>query len=313
MIAFGALASGILTPLNNLVSTGMQLQMLEVFLARIADVMDTPLEQPPNAAVRGAELMGKIEFEDVHFKYPGQTSCVISGCSFQIESGTRVAIVGKSGSGKSTLARLIAGLYQPTEGRVLLDAVDAMTLDRNAVRQQLGIVTQDAPLFTGTIRHNIAIADPEMRLDEVKHAAEIAGIHEEIQAMPLGYETLLLDRGLSLSGGQRQRVAVARAVARRPRILILDEATSHLDSLTELHVNTNLSRLGCTRVVIAHRIVTVKDADLILVLENGSIVEQGTHDELLRLGGRYSAMVSAQPDVAVPAAQRGFPASLLRR
>jgi ABC-type bacteriocin/lantibiotic exporter with double-glycine peptidase domain len=205
-----------------------------------------------------------------------------------------VALVGRTGSGKSTLARLLAGLYEPSTGRILFDGRDLKTLDRRSVRGQLGIVTQDTQLFGGSIRRNIALSDPDIGLDRVVEAARLACIHDEILRLPMGYETPLTDRGLSLSGGQRQRLAIARALARRPRIVVLDEATSHLDAVTEERVNQNLDALRCTRIVIAHRLSTIRDADLILVVEAGRIVEQGTHDGLLRAGGRYAELLGAQ-------------------
>jgi ABC-type bacteriocin/lantibiotic exporter with double-glycine peptidase domain len=164
----------------------------------------------------------------------------------------RIALVGRTGSGKSTLARLMAGLYEPCSGRILFDDHDLKTLDRRSVRSQLGAVTQDTQLFGGSIRSNICLSDPQMGLEQVVHAAQVACIHEDILRMGMGYETVLTDRGLSLSGGQRQRLALARAVAGNPKILILDEATSHLDVVTEQQLIQNLASLCCTQIVIAH-------------------------------------------------------------
>jgi ABC-type bacteriocin/lantibiotic exporter with double-glycine peptidase domain len=194
----------------------------------------------------------------------------------------------------------MAGLYEPSSGRILFDGRDLKTLDLRSVRSQLGIVTQDTQLFGGTVRQNIALADPQMGLDRVIQAAKLACIHEEIVAMPMGYETVLADRGLSLSGGQRQRLALARALACQPGVLVLDEATSHLDAVTEKLVNENLARLSCTRIVIAHRLSTIRDADLILVLENGKVVDRGTHEQLLIVGSKYIELLGAQRDQDVP-------------
>lgn len=221
---------------------------------------------------------------------------MVEQVSVAVEAGARVALVGRTGSGKSSLARLMAGLYDPTSGRILFDGADLKTLDRRSVRSRLGIVTQDTQLFGGSIRRNISLSDPQMGLDRVVQAARLAGIHDEILAMPMGYETPLADRGLSLSGGQRQRLAIARALASNPRILILDEATSHLDAVTEATVNDNLRSLRCTRIVIAHRLSTIRDADLILVLDSGRVMESGNHSQLLAKGGYYARLLGSQRD-----------------
>jgi ATP-binding cassette subfamily B protein len=213
-----------------------------------------------------------------------------------------VGIVGRSGSGKSTLACLLLGLYPPTSGRILFDGRDLVELDLRSLRGQIGIVTQRPYLFGGTIRQNIALSDPEMPFEMVVDAARLACIHDEIVAMPMGYDTPLIDGGVSLSGGQQQRIALARALAHRPTILLLDEATSDLDSVNERMAQHNISALGCTRIVIAHRLSTIVDADLILVMEDGRIAQRGTHAELLALPGPYREQVVAQlgamsPDV----------------
>jgi len=205
--------------------------------------------------------------------------------------GDRVAITGPSGSGKSTIARLIAGLYEPESGAVLLDGVDLRSLDKDRIRSQLGIVTQDVQLFTGTIRSNIALTDPDLDFDDIVFAATVACIHDDITRMPLGYDTPIADRGLSLSGGQRQRLAIARAIARRPRILILDEATSHLDTLTQDRLKRNLAALACTQIIIAHRMSTIRDADQIVVIDRGRIVATGTHEALVEEAGTYAKLV----------------------
>jgi ATP-binding cassette, subfamily B, bacterial len=296
MVAFSALAASFFTPLTNLITAGVQFQMLESYLERINDVINTAPEQEPGTVALAARLNGAISLEQVSFRYAKSDPLTLEDVSIAVVPGSRVALAGRTGSGKSTLARLMAGLYEPSSGRILFDGRDLRTLDLRSVRNQLGIVTQDTQLFGGTVRQNIALADPQMGLDRVIQAAKLACIHDEIAAMPMGYETILADRGLSLSGGQRQRLALARALACQPAILVLDEATSHLDAVTEKSVNENLARLSCTRIVIAHRLSTIRDADQILVIELGKIVGQGTHDELLRTSSKYAELLGAQRD-----------------
>jgi len=299
MMAFSALAGGFLGPVNNLVAAVLQLQLLEVYLDRLNDVLQTVPEHATSGVTPSGALTGAVALETVSFRYDSGGPFVIDDVSLAIQPRSRVALVGRTGSGKSTLARLIAGLYEPTTGRILFDSRDLRHLDRHSVRAQLGIVTQETQLFGGSIRRNIALSDPGMGLDRVVRAAKLACIHDEIIAMPFGYETTLADRGLSLSGGQRQRLAIARAVAGDPRILILDEAMSHLDAMTEERVTRNLLSLSITNIVVAHRLSTIRDADLILVLEAGRIIERGTHDELLTTGMTYARLLGRQNDGAI--------------
>jgi ABC-type bacteriocin/lantibiotic exporter with double-glycine peptidase domain len=211
-----------------------------------------------------------------------------------VAPGEKIAVVGRSGAGKSTLARLLVGLYAPESGRILYDGIDLQGLDLRSVRAQVGVVTQDARIFGTTVRANIALVDPGAPLDDVVAAARLAAIHDDIEALPLGYDTLLGDGGSTLSGGQRQRLALARALLRRPAILLLDEATADLDNVTERIVADNLARLRCTRIVIAHRLSTVIDADRIVVLESGAVAETGSHAALLNGNGIYAELVRAQ-------------------
>jgi ATP-binding cassette, subfamily B, bacterial len=296
MLALNTFAVGVFTPLSNLASTWIQVQLLGGYIERINDIRDTPLEQDRAKVRLAGELHGRIEVEDVSFRYGPLDPLVVKDVSLKIEPGQFVAIVGRSGSGKSSLANLLLGLYSPSDGRILYDRVNLSELDLRSVRQKLGIVTQRTHLFNSTIRANLALADPDLPLDAIVEAAKCARIHDEIEQMPMKYETLLLDGGSSLSGGQRQRIALARALVRKPAVMLLDEATSALDAITEHEVQEELGKLQCTRIVIAHRLSTIRHADCILVMDGGRLVEQGTHAELLARNGLYAQLVSTQLD-----------------
>jgi len=296
MLGLTALAAALLTPLSNLVSTGNQLQLLGSYVERIDDVFDTPPERDPSKPGATVTLKGGIELDRVSFRYSPMGPLVVRDVSVRIEPGQFVAVVGRSGAGKSTLANLLLGLYLPSSGRVLFDGRDLGALDLRAVRGQLGVVSQEPAFFSSTVRANIALSDPGAPLEPVVEAARLAQLHQEVLEMPLGYDTPLVDRGASLSGGQRQRLALARALLRRPALLLLDEATSSLDAISESRVQQALGELRCTRIVIAHRLSTVVDADLILVMDGGRVVESGRHLELLARGGAYAELVRAQLD-----------------
>jgi ABC-type methionine transport system ATPase subunit len=294
MLAFAALAAGFLEPLATMIDTGLKLQLLRSYMERISDVLDASREQEGQEVATAHRLSGRVTAEGVSFSYGPLAPAVVRDVSLEVQPGHQLGIAGRSGSGKSTLASLLLGMYPPISGRILFDGRDLAKLEVKSLRSQIGIVTQRPYLFGATIRQNIALSNPAMPDEMVVEAAKLACVHNEIVAMPMGYETPLVDGGASLSGGQQQRIALARALAHRPTILLLDEATSDLDSVTERMVHRNLSTLGCTRIVIAHRLSTIVDADLILVMEEGRIVQRGTHDELMGLPGAYRAQVLTQ-------------------
>jgi ATP-binding cassette subfamily B protein len=302
MLALDALAIGFLAPLGTLVGTASQLQILGTYLDRLDDVFDTEPEADFERLVDVSSLSGAIRLEDVSFRYGERSPLVVRDVSLDIQAGQFIAIVGPSGSGKSTLATLLVALYAPTSGRVLYDGRDLASLNPRAVRRKMGIVVQKPYLFASSVRSNIALADPALPLDTIMEAAKAASVHDEIMAMPMQYETLVRDGGSALSGGQRQRLALARALAHKPSIMLLDEATSSLDAVTEARVQATLETMRCTRIVIAHRLSTIMAADVILMMKDGRIVEQGTHPELVARRGAYFDLVNAQIDRASSAA-----------
>lgn len=294
MLALAALAAAFLEPLATLVATALQVQLLGSYLSRLDDIFNTPTETAGRDLRHAPELTGALRAEQLTFYYHPNRPPVIDAVDLDVSPGKVLAIVGRSGSGKSTLGRLLLGLYAPSSGRVLLDGIDLATLHPRSVRAQIGVVTQDPYIFGLSIRENIALVDPGLPLERLEAAAELAGIAEEIRSMPMGWNTPLVDGGASLSGGQRQRLALARALAGGPRILLLDEATSNLDTVTEAQVHANIGRLGCTVVVIAHRLATVIDADRIVVMDNGRVVEVGCHRDLMAANGHYAQLVAGQ-------------------
>ncbi|MFY0582920.1 peptidase domain-containing ABC transporter [Cystobacter fuscus] len=301
MLGLNALAIGFLGPVSNLMQTAGQLQLVGSYVERIEDVLKTDPEQEPGKVHPAPRLNGHIEFDKVSFRYGPLAPLVLQEISLSIAPGQFVAIVGRSGSGKSTLASLLMGLHVPTSGHILYDGMDLAQLELGSVRRQIGVVTQRPYLFGATIRANISLAEPSLGLERIISSAKTACIHDDIAAMPLGYETPLIDGGASLSGGQRQRIALARALVMDPAILVLDEATSALDAVTEVRVQQTLDALPSTRIVIAHRLSTVLHADRILVMDQGRLVEQGTHQELLARKGVYADLVAAQLGVDSPA------------
>ena len=240
------------------------------------------------------KISGGIELGHVSFRYSDDTPYILNDLSLKVNPGEYVAIVGKTGCGKSTLVRLLLGFEKPEKGAVYFDGKDINSLDLPSLRKKIGTVTQDAGLFQGDIYSNIVITAPELTLDEAWEAAETAGIADDIRAMPMGMHTIIAEGQGGISGGQRQRLMIARAVAPKPKMLIFDEATSALDNKTQKQVSDALDKMGCTRIVIAHRLSTIKHCDRILVLDGGSIVEDGTYDELIAQGGFFAELVERQ-------------------
>jgi len=294
MLALAALSTAFLEPLATLVATALQVQLLGSYLARLDDVLSTPTETAGRELRHAPQLNGAVRAEQLTFQYTSHGPPAIDRVDLEVSPGQVLAIVGRSGSGKSTLGRLLLGLYQPSSGRVVLDGIDLASLHPRSVRSQIGVVTQDPYIFGLSIRDNLALGDPGLALDRLQTAAELACVADDIDAMPMGWDTPLVDAGASLSGGQRQRLALARALAPQPRILLLDEATSNLDTVTEAKVHANIARLGCTVIMIAHRLATVIDADRIVVMDAGRVVEVGCHRELLAAGGHYAQLVAGQ-------------------
>jgi ABC-type multidrug transport system fused ATPase/permease subunit len=283
-------------PVMQIVNIGSQITEAFAGLERIRDIRNEVTEDTGEAERRPLPAVdGRIEFRDVWFEYnPGQP--VLKGISFTALPGTSTALVGPSGSGKSTLIGLVAAFHHPTSGQILIDGQDLAELRLGDYRSHLGVVFQDNFLFDGTVLENIAYADPHASDEEVIRAAKIARCDDFVSRLQQGYDTIVGERGVKLSGGERQRVAIARAILADPRILILDEATSSLDSESEAAIQEGLAELmkGRTTFVIAHRLSTIRKADTILVLEGGQIIERGRHEELLALGGRYHALYTRQ-------------------
>jgi ATP-binding cassette subfamily B protein len=293
MMAMNSLATSLFGPLSQLVHSALELQLVKGHMDRIDDVLQTQLEQDRDAVQQPHRLRGAVAVRNVSFKYGEQAPLVVQDVSLDIQPGMTVALVGPSGSGKSTLLNLLAGLYKPVKGDVQYDGRGLHEMDLRSIRQQIGIVPQHPFIFGGTLRENVSLTAPGATLDRISSACKVSCLHDDISEMPMGYDTVVSDGGGSLSGGQRQRVAIARAVIRNPGIMLLDEATSALDNSTEKRVIENLERQRCTRITVAHRLSTVRNSDLIVVMDKGRIVEQGRHEDLLARGGLYTKLVQA--------------------
>ncbi len=289
----------LLDPLATLAGSAVSFQNNLAGLDRVLDVLQTETElptRPGSIAVDRSQVRGDIEIEQVSFHYPGNESQVLDSVTLNVRAGQTIALVGRSGAGKTTLTNLIARFYDPTAGAIRLDGRDLRDIELESYRRLLGIVEQDVFLFDGTVRDNIAYALPSATDEQIIAAAQSAAADEFVRKLPLGYDTVIGERGVRLSGGQRQRIAIARALLADPKILILDEATSSLDSESERLIQASLKTLlqGRTSFVIAHRLSTIREADAIGVLEDGRLVQFGTHAELSEVSGRYRSMIAAQ-------------------
>jgi ATP-binding cassette, subfamily B, bacterial HlyB/CyaB len=297
LVAFNMLAQRVSAPVLRLAQMWQEFHQAKLSIDRMGDILNSAPEPSFNPGrVALPTIRGEVAFEHVTFRYRVDGAVALDDINFSIKPGEIVGIVGSSGSGKSTLAKLVQRLYVPEKGRVLVDGVDLAMVDIAWLRRQIGVVMQDSTLFNCSIRDNIALAEPGMPMERVIAAANIAGAHDFILELPDGYDTIVGERGGTLSGGQRQRVAIARALVTDPRILIFDEATSALDYESERAIQQNMKRIaaGRTVFVIAHRLSTVRRADRIITIEHGRIVEQGTHDQLIRMNGRYAKLNNMQ-------------------
>ncbi|MBD9680644.1 type I secretion system permease/ATPase [Pseudomonas sp. PDM18] len=297
LIAFNMLAGRVAQPIMRLAQLWPNFQQTGVSMQRLGDILNTRSEAGTGQRGSLPPVSGRIEFDQVHFRYRSDGSEVLRGVSVTIQPGEVIGIVGRSGSGKSTLTRLLQRLYVPDRGRVLVDGMDLALAEVSSLRRQIGVVLQENMLFNRSIRENIALADPGAPLNAVMQAASLAGAHDFILELPEGYDTMVGEHGASLSGGQRQRIAIARALLGNPRILIFDEATSALDYESERIVQQNMQRIcqGRSVIIIAHRLSAVRQANRILVLDRGQIVEQGSHAELLaQPKGLYSHLYHLQ-------------------
>ena len=295
VVAFTTLQTRLFFPLSSLLSVQTDVQSSLALFERVFEYLDLPVEideRPDAVELDRSRVEGKLEFDRVAFDYEAERP-TLRDISFVAEPGTKVALVGETGSGKTTVGYLAARLYEPSAGEVRIDGHDLRDLTFGSLRDAIGVVSQETYLFHGSVRENLLFARPGATDEELEAAAQAARIHDHLMSLPDGYNTVVGERGYRFSGGEKQRLAIARAILRDPPVLVLDEATSALDVETERAVQDALDRLseGRTTLVIAHRLSTIRDADQILVLDGGRIVERGTHGELVELGGRYAALV----------------------
>ncbi|HEY1777784.1 MAG TPA: ABC transporter ATP-binding protein [Solirubrobacteraceae bacterium] len=300
VVAFTTQQTRLLFPISQLLSVGTDVEASLALFDRIFEYLDLPVdivEAPDPVELRPGDLLGEVRLEGVGFRYGENYPWTLHDIDLEVPAGTRTAIVGETGAGKTTLGYLVARLYEPQAGRVMIDGVDVREASFASLAATVGVVSQETYLFHATVRENLRFARPDASDEEIESAARTARIHALIASLPDGYDTVVGERGYRFSGGEKQRIAIARTILRNPPVLILDEATSSLDTRTEREVQEELDLLaqGRTTITIAHRLSTIRDADQIVVLDHGEIVERGTHEELLARGGRYAALLSNDP------------------
>ncbi len=297
VVAFTTLQTRLLFPIAQLLGVGADVEASLALFDRIFEYLDLPVdivESTDPVELRPVEVLGEVRLEGVGFRYEEGSPWTLHDIDLVVPAGTRTALVGATGAGKTTLGYLVARLYEPQEGRVTIDGVDVRDASFASLAATVGVVSQETYLFHATVRENLRFARPDASDEEIESAARTARIHDLIASLPDGYDTVVGERGYRFSGGEKQRIAIARTILRNPPVLVLDEATSSLDTRTEREVQEELDQLaqGRTTITIAHRLSTIRDADQIVVLDHGEIVERGSHDELLAAGGQYAALVA---------------------